>query len=661
MSPTVSDPTTPGIPLEANLIITSFVLSLGIAVTIDGIQSGGFIEILPGLDGLSILNSTKSTVAIIPLIFLGGIAISRLSIQKCQRTLTNLFALGAITALVLAMIPDSDLGLNLEFWSGFGTIPTVLALVSAVGVCVHSYHGAFYARYRSIGNKVWLILPWACTILYLPIFIQPENGLLNFGDTSYHVVDEVLAPYSGRLPYSDYSPQYVGLWGWLIYPLKIFNLDAKSMMVAVIVLCNVFGLLLPLLSALILKRIYPRIRTVTLLATCLTTCFASSRLNGSSTILKEFGITGRLAPTLASLYFATFMTTSGHSKRLIYTVATGLTAAFSLLNNADIGLAFTGTLMIVTIVAAAFGNVTWRQVRVLGLSFTLATATYLALGLVSGRPFDIASYLGLRLENPRELYGSFSFHAFGAHLLLFGIAIAGLAFGLQGMFAANRIRINFPTAFISLVTSVFLIISLFRFSIRPIPAGVSSTAIIAFIPGAVLAIEGLKGFSASNIRLTLLQRFAVALFSTIPVGAFWQFSNPIDELRRISGNHVGESDWSSTPGRIVDGYSIEALSTPTDFMGEVESASRRIDPSSKIGYFGIHGHTVQLITGVQSVIGIPAPESLRFGKSQELLACKPITLNNVDFVIVYGTEFPCSDFVSDAALSNDRISVYRRL
>jgi hypothetical protein len=159
-----------------------------------------------------------------------------------------------------------------------------------------------------------------------------------------------------------------------------------------------------------------------------------------------------------------------------------------------------------------------------------------------------------------------------------------------------------------------------------------------------------------------MQMLPILFVSALPLAALWQFPNPQDELRRISGRYTNTTNWSSTPGRVSDGWSPNALKIYDDLFINTAVLARKLEyQNSSVGYFGIFGHTVELLTGVDNVLGIPAPESLRFGSSQEKLACMPVNDRMPHFVIVYASPFPCTHYRLDSTNSTDKFFVYQRV
>ena len=643
----------------------TFVMSLigvGLIVTsVDFLQEGGFLN-LPYVSVLPFINPTGLPVLLIPATMALGLLLTRLPFLNMSKTVRNIWAPAiALGVLGLGILPDSDLGLNLEFWTGYGLRPfaTSLALVTTFFLL-----RGFNLKPASFANS-WAkssltTLALAIILLYAPLLYQPPNGLLNLGDTTYHVIDELLAPYTGHLPYSDYSPQYTGMLGVLLLPLRLLSIEGAHVMIIVVLISNLFNLLLPLLATLVVRALHRGASRIILFAACITTCFASGEFNGSSTMLKEFSYFARLVPVLLAILLLAL--SFGHQRKesRVLFCCVGIFTAISVLNNADVGLAF-GIVVFVTLILSTI----WRAVEAPALGriaswFALTVVAYFLVGIALGRPFKLSSYLGLRLHSPRDLYGPFPFHAFGSHILVLAICACAIAVGIRRLRHGGD-QGNYANAIVYLITGLFILAMLIRFVIRPIPQGISGLLIPTFIPGAMLVIEGLQRLPKVLNSKSAFQFLPLLVVGALPIGAIWQVANPIDELRRVSGEYYGTTDWSTTPGRVADGYSPEALALQDDFVRQVSRVASTLPHEGSVGYFGIYGNTVQVLTGIQNYLGIPAPESLRFGGNQIELACQPLLTNAPDYLIVYGTNLPCKGYVVDVERPTDPVVTYRKL
>ena len=196
---------------------------------------------------------TAMAVALPSALFIAGLSTRWLN-QLAQR----FQAVIALTATILLFVNIgyvSPLASYPELWSGFGIQPVITNLLIVFILLYITGKAKSLNNYSFLRNVYTIYAPIALLITYTPLFIQPSNGLINLGDTTYHVLDEILAPIVGGYPYGDYSPQYSAMLGWLLYPLNLLNLSGATTMVLIIVVCNVLTLLVPVLVALIQKSL----------------------------------------------------------------------------------------------------------------------------------------------------------------------------------------------------------------------------------------------------------------------------------------------------------------------------------------------------------------------------------------------------------------------
>ena len=106
-------------------------IGVGVIVTaVDLLQAGGFLN-LPYAPVLSFTYSTSLPVLLLPATMALGLTLTRVSMLNIPRTAKNIWAPAiALGVLALGILPDSDLGLNLEFWTGYGLQPFVTSLAS---------------------------------------------------------------------------------------------------------------------------------------------------------------------------------------------------------------------------------------------------------------------------------------------------------------------------------------------------------------------------------------------------------------------------------------------------------------------------------------------------------------------------------------------------
>jgi hypothetical protein len=570
------------------------------------------------------------------------------SIRLCNSRKSGLFVLveSAISVLLvlLSLLQIDEVGKRyVDSWAGFGLIPTGAILISSfVVVWIWKQRPT---QHVVVGLQD--VIKSACTVfflLYLPVFIQPSNGLLNFGDTTYHVLDEMLAPLTGKVPYFDYSPQYTAMFGWLLYPITWLGLSPQGQMTTVLFMCNVFIALIPLIASLIVRRLFPSASFRVIIFCFVSVWCVSGQWNGSSVQLKEFAVFGRNLPLVVAI-LALLVLLDEDGPRVQRTKAYGLGVVLGLvtLNNPDTG----GTIALSILVALAIAAIrtpNFRQLiyRIL-LGISLSFTAYIGFGLFVTNQFSIDSFVGIRTA-ALGLYEPSPLYALGPHLIVVSIGASTLVSGLISLRSVLRRRESERIAIVQVALGLSICVLFIKFFARPITPSTPQFFVPVILAAMTLVLS--SSFSMSPSRTKALVKFPLLLITLIPVGALLQVSNPIDEVRRITEDHLGETDWSTSPGRPVDGWTVDHLNlTYDELFLEVKRLFESLRLSEEeVMYFGYHGNTVELNTGIKNGIGIPSPESIRFGGNQVRLACAPISQNLPIAVIVYDTEFPCDGY-----------------
>jgi hypothetical protein len=298
-------------------------------------------------------------------------------------------------------------------------------------------------------------------------------------------------------------------------------------------------------------------------------------------------------------------------------------------------------------------------VRKVALVAVLTVATYMVATETFSEGFSARSFLGLRLAG--NVYTNFEIQAIGAHIIFTSAALTVLAI------CTRMIRVPYLSAvqkgrfILGLVSALWFLVALSKWLLQPRPQSLPHT----FAPFAILVLFLLGLYSEGGFQRKpkgTFWHFPLSFILCLPVGAIWQIPNPVDEFRRIASDNSGSTSWSSTLGRPSDGYSENALATYDNFLVIVREESKRLSANSDsdFGYFGPWGNTVELVTNVNNLVGIPSTESLRFGLSQVELACKPVSLYSPRLIVVYGTRFPCDGYAMSFKYPNTQFYLYVR-
>jgi hypothetical protein len=493
------------------------------------------------------------------------------------------------------------------------------------------------------------------------LFIQPPNGIINLGDTTYHVLDEILAPIVGAYPYGDYTPQYSAMLGWLIIPLKILPFSGSTKMVLIIVFCNLLTMIVPVFVTMILKSLFQKTAFLTILTAFIAVWAVSGPGLGMTVQLREFSHFARFSPALLLLLLASQMlnnpTDSIHRSK---TLLTGFVMSFAILNSPDVGLGLAVALTISLLIAQRSRFFKLERLMLLLASASACIVGYFILLVALGKNPSILSIIGLR-RDASNLYPDYALDVFGPHIIIIGLAISAIAAGIriseENILSSREISQRVMV----LTVGIWTLFLLPKFLLFPHPVGIPGLFIPAFLSGAILVKIYSPLISDVRSKVNGLKALPILCLACLPIGALWQHSNPADEYRRITRDSSALNDWSSQPGRVADSWTFEGIQKYDDLIVEVQRARVQYQSTTNtFGYFGLFGNTVELLTGVNNYFGIPAPESLRFGTTQETLACKPVSRYKPDILLVYGSGFPCEGYEVINETQGGKFKVYNR-
>lgn len=617
----------------------------------------------------SVAPNDISQLLSLPVLFLFALGLTLVRVNTANPSLVlRTLALVALAVFVTAtaiQIPNRDYP---GLWAGFGVLPTAAAL----GLAVTIVYGPVTSKFL-LGTGVrrllfGIVIPLAVVFPRLTLFIQPPNGLINLGDTTYHVLDELLAPYNFKMPYGNYTPQYTGVLGWLVFPLRFLPISGEGVMAITVVIANLLNLAVPLLVVAISKRVLPaapRVLVFSMFVAVYTVCGSDL---GYSVQIREFAQFARFVPTLFTIWLILrLFSRTPSARREVRARVAGFGLALSILNGVDHGLTLAAAVGVSLLLLARRGRIASQLVIQLALTALVVLVTYMTVIYLLGQPPSLQSYLGLRSDAlDGGVYGAGRISPLGPHVIVLALPVILIALSI------NQRRAEEPDSqapvieFLSLTIGLWILALFVKFLLKD-PAGAVEipTLIVPSFIGGVLLCNSI-GFHAvrDSVGGQRLMALPIAFLVSLSLGGIYPSMNVSvrDELKRISGRYLNTNDWSSTPGRNVDGWSPKGLVVENNFLVEIPRMSAPyLEAGRSLGYFGVFGNTVEAVTKVRNLTGIPAPESLRFGDSQRQLACVPVERAKVDIIIVFDTELPCRGYAKVRSEFGERFSVYQRI
>ena len=342
----------------------------------------------------------------------------------------------------------------------------------------------------------------------------------------------------------------------------------------------------------------------------------------------------------------------------------GLAVGLAVLNSPE-----TGIVLLISISGALIIPLLKRSIEqrivlygLCGLVFSVTV--YVITGLLLTKHFLLESFIGIRLGGS-SLYEFSKLTSLGPHLLAISIGLTALIAGIANQLKGAGTDRGQLIGALQVFSGITVLLLFLKFFFRPIIQGVPQFYVPVFLAGFLVVVD--SGLNHSH-RLRRKRRSRIVLLplsvvAFVPLAALIQMPNPMDELRRITSDHSSDTTWSSFPGRPSDSWTIDSINrVNNDLLRRVgEQAGELGWPTESVMYFGIHGNVVELTTSVKNGLGIPAPESMRFGGNQLLLACLPIERLRPRFVITYDTDFPCSGYqLSNASSESAKFKIHER-
>ena len=142
-------------------------------------------------------------------------------------------------------------------WNGFGVKLIVSALLAtALLTTRYPYQILTAIRDRSLLEKflsgVGLFI---FAFVYLPALIQPSWGIINIGDATHQVLEEISGPIVGNFPGVNAVSTYTTMLGVPLTLLRLFNLGNQTQMSLVLVWVNLLVLAAPVFMVLTFRLI----------------------------------------------------------------------------------------------------------------------------------------------------------------------------------------------------------------------------------------------------------------------------------------------------------------------------------------------------------------------------------------------------------------------
>lgn len=618
-------------------------------------------------------------LSLVVTLFLALVTITKLSQSTTATQWQKLnFIIDSLAILIcvwsIAAVQEYDPMPNTH-WEGFGqmvaTASVVLALLAtltiAKGLRLANKHASLS---RIFVSSVALLLVFRA----LPGLIQPPNALLNLNDQTYIVLEETLAQYNGFIPDVDYLRVYSSLYGWLFKIFAWIDLDKSLMMPMIVWFYNLLSLGTLLAATFIIWLSFKRRSAHSLLwifSAIVLLASVSGEEGATTSIFSNLGWVVRFNfPFLAILCVVLVGRARRAVSRSLLSSSIGIFAAFAILNSPDYGLLFASAVLVSLVVHRVVQKRWLSNAAHITCGFLVTTALYWLSLKVWTAGFSFDKYVSLvRQAQTGSVYDEKSVAIIGPHLLMFVIALSTVIKSVCMLRKTQRASppLNAHTLpFAALTSAMWLLFSSVKWLAAPYATGLGGGAFIQAVicGGLLIAMTQLQPGNLQtqwNIR-EYVRVFPLLLLLALPFAASLQTADWRVETKRLLG-YANERGWANEQDRAPAGgwtksFLLEKGTTryPSQWLEALyklgDNPKYRADP---IVYFGSFSNTVELLSGIQSVMPTSAPEHMRFGDYFKSQACSIIDEKSTNQVIAaFGTEVPCEglDFlgVDDSGL-----------
>jgi hypothetical protein len=480
--------------------------------------------------------------------------------------------------------------------------------------------------------------------VYLPTCIQTSRGIINLGDASHQVLEEISGPLVGKFPGVNFISTYTSLLGVPLVVLRPFGLSIEVKMTVVLIWVNLLVLAVPISLVLIARRLYPAAQIPIVAMMITAPILVSGRWGSAASNVESLSmIPGRtLGPVLLGLIVIVRKNRTA-SLTARQGAILGCTGVLVLLNNFEFGF---GALVAAFLLVALESLVDHkpRQLMHFGSGAILGIGLYVAFSLAVAGPYDyrfrFAQYFG-KPYSPAEYFPSWSLHnvilALFCTSIVLGVtqlristqsltcgsvdrsaARAAIYFGLWGILA-------FPYCAYRCVEGMYMSTQIYL-----IPAVMCSAAIIRY-----LAVDWSMmtswSFTEKIRSLPVLFLIGLGSFSVL------QAPNPLDEWMRV-GDQATSANWAVSSDRPP---ANEWSTNRIDWIDvDIFTPYRN---KTGVGYFGYMGNSVEIATGLKNLTQINSGEILQIKGTDVVkeLACKKTGTLGIDQVLVLGIQNQC--------------------
>gem|GEM_PF-3486702 len=484
-------------------------------------------------------------------------------------------------------------------------------------------------------------------VYYLPSVVQPFKGIIDTYHSRY-ILNDLLIFSTGKMPFTEITPQYIGLLGWPLRLLTILPGDlvvnASLILVNALVMFEIF--LIVLLAKNALNTKFWAVAALTAVATMFIKVQPNMRSWGSLAQHMNL-IPGRTVLPIVLLFLvSSIATTEDCRSKSLRVFFLGFFCAITTINNIEFGAPATISVIIIFAGLKRISAVNRRNIFTCLLGFLSALVFVACVYFLNGEQLTVDSWLLMIRAHGVDGFMNLAMPFFGLWIFFYAILGASAILGANKLLRDFRRDSFSPGELRSVILLTFGGLwgsaTLFYFSGRSLVP-----EIVVFLIPLTLCILGFIGLTKKYLsevdtnEKTLSNSFSFSLVPLlslilIPLVSITQAPNPGYEWLRMAG--TGER-WSSR--------ALKQLPKYQEMIEIVEG-----DNQNNYIYMGNDGPAFEIMSGVKNGLGIILLQDLLIGQELTDAGCAPALSSGADFALVPKsdwvnppTKIPCDGFV----------------
>ena len=541
---------------------------------------------------------------------------------------------------------------NEVLWYGWGDkfalMLLPLGLITTYVVSIHlakarNVDRTNISRAVNIGAAVTLFC------FYLPSLVQPFKGIIDTYHSRY-LFNDLLIASSGKMPYSQITPQYIGILGW---PLKLINflpgdfvVNSAVLWVSALVFLEIF-----LIANLTKQAIRIRHWAIAFLIPVAGMFFkVQPNMRAWGSLAQHMNlIPGRtVLPIVLLSLISALATDLSRRKKQVFTFAIGLFLVLTTLNNIEFGAPAAIAVLIILGFLTRLSVVKLKDLITVLAGAITALVLVAAIYQINDSQLTLNSWLTMIRAHGVDGFMNLEMPFFGLWIFFYALLGASAIIGSNLLFRTYKKSTpdsaEMRSAVLLSFSGLWGSATLFYFSGRSLVP-----EIIVFVIPLTLCIIGLIGVVRSTFedsegdkteksdekkfKIVLAPLFCIML---IPILSLTQAPNPGFEWLRAAGN--GER-WSS-----------RALKSLPKYQEMVEIVGE--NGSNRYLYMGNDGPAFEIMSGVENGLGIILLQDLLISDELTRVGCLPALNSGADFALVPKGDWvnppsriPCPGFV----------------